>query len=328
MEYKIAIVNSNTYGERYPDIMEKLGEIGEYERLSLPKNMRGKELAKALEGFNIVIASVTPIYDKEFFQYKKDLKLLARHGIGYNNIDCEAASEVNTIVTNVSAVIEKYSVAENAVANLLAVMRRTVDAATAAKEGRWQERQKFIGHELQGKTAGIIGYGNIGSRAGEIFRKGYNMTLLVYDPYKDPEEVEKTGAKLVSLDELLRQSDIISLHALVTDETYHLISDKEFNQMKTGVYITNVSRGELLDEEAVIRALDNGKIGGLALDVVENEPIDQTHPFFKYDNVVITPHTSAYTDEGLRGMGEKVLHDIQKVANGEEPDSIVNKMKV
>ncbi|XJZ28253.1 D-isomer specific 2-hydroxyacid dehydrogenase family protein [Bacillota bacterium Lsc_1132] len=324
MAHKIAIVNSNSFGKRFPDQMESLQKIGEVKRFKFPADIPEKELAERLHGFDIIITSQTPKYGKEFFDHKDELLLISRHGIGYNNIDIEAATKKGTVVTNVSALVERDSVAENAVANLLAVMRHTVPAAEAAKSGRWSDRSQFVGSEISRKTAGIIGFGNIGSRVGEILKYGFNMRLLAYDPFKTKDEIESRGAEAVTLDELLSQSDVISLHALVDENSYHMLSDWEFNLMKKGVYITNAARGELLDQDAVLRALDNGTIGGLALDVVEGEPIDQTHPLCQYDNVIITPHTSAYTNESLRGMGAKVVTDVERIVNNERPDNVVN----
>lgn len=322
---KIAIVNSSSFGKNFPEQLERLKALGEVDRIEVAKDMKGKELADKLMGYSMVIASVTPQYDKEFFEYKDETLLIARHGIGYNNIDVAAASEKGTIVTIVSAVVERESVAENAVALLMDVMRKVTPASQKVREGKWAERSKFIGFEVKDKVAAVIGFGNIGSRIGEILKYGFNARLIAYDPVLPPEEVIRRGAEPVSLEELLRTADIISLNALVTPQTYHMISDEQFALMKKGVFIVNAARGELIDEKALIKALDEGKVGGIGLDVIENEPIDETHPLLAYDNVVITPHTSAYTFECLRGMGNKVVTDVERVFRGETPDDVVNK---
>ncbi|WP_394237748.1 D-isomer specific 2-hydroxyacid dehydrogenase family protein [Niallia oryzisoli] len=324
MTHKIAIVNSSSFGRRFPDQMERLEKIGEIERFTFAIDTPGKELAEKLMGYDIIISSVTPFFTREFFDHKDKTILISRHGIGYNNIDMEAATEKGTVVTIVSALVERDAVAENAVANLMAVVRQTIPAYKAAKEGRWADRAQFIGHQLTGKTVGVIGLGNIGSRVGEILKYGFNARLLAYDPHQSKEELEKRGAEAVTLDELLKESDFISLNAFIDPESFHMISDREFGLMKKGVYITNAARGELMDQDAILRALDNGIIAGLAVDVVEGEPIDETHPFFKYDNVIVTPHTSAYTFECLRGMGEKVVSDVEKMVNNEQPENVVN----
>ncbi|WP_338451171.1 D-isomer specific 2-hydroxyacid dehydrogenase family protein [Niallia oryzisoli] len=324
MTHKIAIVNSSSFGRKFPDQMERLEKIGEIKRFTFAIDTPGKELADKLMGYDIIISSVTPFFTREFFEHKDKTILISRHGIGYNNIDMEAATEKGTVVTIVSAQVERDAVAENAIANLMAVVRQTSSAYQAAKEGRWAERAQFMGHQLTGKTAGVIGLGNIGSRVGEILKHGFNMRLLAYDPHQSKEDLESKGAEAVELDELLKESDFISLNAFIDPQSFHMISDREFGLMKKGVYITNAARGELMDQDAILRALDNGTIAGLAVDVVEGEPIDQTHPFFKYNNVIVTPHTSAYTYECLRGMGEKVVSDVEKMVNNEQPDNVVN----
>jgi D-isomer specific 2-hydroxyacid dehydrogenase, NAD binding domain. len=322
--HKIAIINSSSFGRRFPEQMERLEKIGEVKRFTFPINTSGGELAKALQGFDILISSVTPFFRKDFFDQKDRTILISRHGIGYNNIDVEAATERGTAVTIVAPLVERDAVAENAVANLMALMRRTVAAANAAKEGRWRDRAQFLGHQISGKTVGVIGFGNIGSRVGEILKNGFNTRLLAYDPHLSADEIRRRGAEPAEMEDLLRQADIISLNAMLTEESYHMISDREFGLMKKGVYITNTARGELIDQEAAIRAIEAGIVQGLATDVVEGEPVDETHPYFRYPNILVTPHTSAYTEECLRGMGEKVVSDVERIVSGLIPDNCVN----
>jgi lactate dehydrogenase-like 2-hydroxyacid dehydrogenase len=324
MSVKIAIVNSSSFGKTFPEHIERLKALGQVDRFDVPKDMGGKELADKLMGYSVIIASVTALYNREFFEHKDETLLITRHGIGYNNIDVVAATEKGTIVTKVSAIVEREAVAENAIALLMDVIRRVRPASLKAKEGKWAERAKFIGYEIKDKVAGVIGLGNIGSRVGEILKNGFNAKLVAYDPNLSPEEIRNRGAEPVSLEELLKTSDIISLNSCVTSENYHLLSDEQFSLMKKGVFIVNTARGELMDEKALIKALDEGKIEGLGLDVIEGEPIDETHPLLAYENVVITPHTSAYTYECLNGMGDKVVTDVERVLRGEVPDTVIN----
>ncbi|MDV4149900.1 D-isomer specific 2-hydroxyacid dehydrogenase family protein [Clostridium sp. AL.422] len=324
MASKIAIVNSSSFGRIFPEHIEKLRKIGQVERFDLPKDIKGKELAEKLMGFSIIIASVTAQYDKEFFDYKDNTLLISRHGIGYNNIDIKAATEKGTLVTKVEAEVEREAVAENAIALLMDTIRQTSKAAKKAREGKWSERAKFIGYEIKDKTVGVIGLGNIGSRVGEILKNGFNCKLIAYDPNLSNEEIINKGAEPVTLERLLKESDIISLNACITKESYHLISGEEFSMMKKGVFIVNTARGELMDEKELLRALDDGIIGGMGLDVIEGEPINEEHPLFKYENVVITPHTSAYTYECLKGMGDKVISDVERVLANEKPDNLIN----
>ncbi|EGD52641.1 D-isomer specific 2-hydroxyacid dehydrogenase, NAD-binding [Thermoanaerobacter ethanolicus JW 200] len=325
MSVKIAIVNSSSFGKHFPDHIEKLKALGEVERFELPHDMRGKALAEKLMGYSIIIASVKPYYDREFFEYKDKTLLITRHGIGYDAIDIKSATEKGTLVTKVAGIVEREAVAENAIALLMDVMRRVREASLRVKDGKWQERASFMGYEIKDKVAGIIGIGNIGSRVAEILKYGFGAKVIAYDPNLSEEEIQKRGAQPVSLEELLQTSDIISLNASLNEKNYHMLSHKEFSMMKKNVFIVNTARGELIDTEALIKALKEGKVAGAGLDVVEGEPIDENHPLLAFDNVIITPHTSAYTYECLRGMGDKVVSDVEKVLRGEIPDGVINK---
>lgn len=322
---KIAIVNSSSFGMYFPEHIERLKRLGKIKRFEFPSHIDGKTLAEELKGYPIIIASVSPRYDSEFFANKDETLLIARHGIGYDNIDLESATKKGVIVTKVRGEIEREAVAEMAIALLMAVMRRLIEASLAVRKGRWKERARFIGWELKGKNVGIIGFGNIGSRVGEILKNGFSCNVLAYDPYLSVEEIRRKGAEPVSLEELLRNSDIISLNASLAPENYHMLSFQEFSLMKEGVILVNTARGELIDEEALLDALEKGKVAGVGLDVVEGEPIDKNHPLLRFDNVIITPHTAAYTYECLRAMGEKVVLDVERVAKGEIPDEVINK---
>lgn len=324
MSVKIAIVNSSSFGRTFPDHIERLKVLGHVDRFDVPKDMGGKELAEKLMGYSVIIASVTALYNKEFFEHKDKTLLITRHGIGYNNIDVVAATEKGTIITKVPALVEREAVAENAVALLMDVIRRIRPASLKAKEGKWAERAKFIGYEIKDKTVAVIGFGNIGSRVGEILKNGFNAKLIAFDPNLSDEEIRNRGAEPVSLEELLKTADIISLNAFVNSESYHLLSDEQFSLMKKGVFIVNTARGELMDEKALLKALNEGKVEGLGVDVIEGEPINETHPLLAYENVVITPHISAYTYECLNGMGDKVVTDVERVLRGEIPDAVIN----
>ncbi|MFN3699361.1 MAG: D-isomer specific 2-hydroxyacid dehydrogenase family protein, partial [Dictyoglomus sp.] len=276
--HRIAIVNSSSFGKYFPEHIERLKKIGEIERLNLPGDIHGKALAEKLMGFDIIVASVTPFYDKEFFEYKDETLLITRHGIGYNNIDVNSATLKGTIVTKVQGVVEREAVAETAVALLMAVMRKIREASLKAREGKWEERASFIGWEIKDKVVGIIGYGNIGSRVGEILKNGFNAKVIAYDPNIPPEVLREKGVEPVSLEELLRNSDIISLNASLNEKSRNMISEREFAMMKDGVIIVNTARGELINEEALIKAVRSGKVAGVGLDVMKDEPPDPNNP--------------------------------------------------
>lgn len=323
--YKIAIINSSSFGKYFPNHLERLEKIGEVKHFTFENNIPGKELAEALQDFNIVIASVRPFFNKEFFDNKKQpLLLLSRHGIGFNNVDVVAAKEHGTIVTIVPPLVERDAVAENAVTNLLALIRQTVQSQEAVKSDEWKKRASFLGINVTGKVIGIIGCGNIGSRVAEIFKHGFNARLLVVDPKVNVDWANKNNIEIVELDYLLQNADIISLNASLNETSYHILKAPQFSLMKKGVYITNTARAELIDETALLNALDNGTVAGHATDVMYVEPSYSDHPLVKHPKVLVTPHTSAYAIECLQGMGEKCVQDVENFVNNLELQSVVS----
>ncbi|MBI0113896.1 MULTISPECIES: D-isomer specific 2-hydroxyacid dehydrogenase family protein [unclassified Gilliamella] len=323
--YKIAIINSSSFGKYFPNHLERLEKIGEVKHFTFENNIPGKELADALQDFNIVIASVRPFFNKEFFDNKKQpLLLLSRHGIGFNNVDVVAAKEHGTIVTIVPPLVERDAVAENAVTNLLALIRQTVQSQEAVKSNEWKKRASFLGINVTGKVIGIIGCGNIGSRVAEIFKHGFNARLLVVDPKVNVDWANKNNIEIVELDYLLQNADIISLNASLNETSYHILKAPQFSLMKKGVYITNTARAELIDETALLNALDNGTVAGHATDVMYVEPSYSDHPLVKHPKVLVTPHTSAYAIECLQGMGEKCVQDVENFVNNLELQSVVS----
>lgn len=323
--YKIAIINSSSFGKYFPNHLERLEKIGEVKHFTFENNIPGKELAEALQDFNIVIASVRPFFNKEFFDNKKQpLLLLSRHGIGFNNVDVVAAKEHGTIVTIVPPLVERDAVAENAVTNLLALIRQTVQSQEAVKSNEWKKRASFLGINVTGKVIGIIGCGNIGSRVAEIFKHGFNARLLVVDPNVNVDWANKNNIEIVELDYLLQNADIISLNASLNETSYHILKAPQFSLMKKGVYITNTARAELIDETPLLNALDNGTVAGHATDVMYVEPSYSDHPLVKHPKVLVTPHTSAYAIECLQGMGEKCVQDVENFVNNLERQSVVS----
>ncbi|WP_440914745.1 D-isomer specific 2-hydroxyacid dehydrogenase family protein [Enterococcus innesii] len=322
-QFKIAIVNSSSFGKIFPQHIERLKAIGTVSHFTFDSEINGKELAEKLKGYNIIIASVTPFFTKEFFEYKDELLLITRHGIGYNNIDLEAAKDHQTIVSIIPALVERDAVAENNVTNLLALLRCTVESNTKVREDQWEKRADFVGRALFNKTVGVIGVGNTGSCVVEILRNGFRCEILAYDPYKSALHIQSYGGKKVELDELLAKSDIICLCANLTEENYHMISFEEISKMKDQVYLSNSARGALLNEEAIVSGLKSGKIAGLATDVLEEEPGHKDHPYLAFENIVMTPHTSAYTMECLEEMGNKCVTDIERIVKGLLPDRAV-----
>lgn len=320
---RIAIVNSSSFGKYFPEHVEQLKKLGEVSRFEFPADIGGEALAKALQGYNVIIASVKPYFSAEFFQHKDETILIARHGIGVDNVHLPSAAEKGVIVTRVTPQVEREAVAELTVTLLLDILRLTHEARQAVYENRWAERARFVGFEIKDKTVGIIGIGNIGSRVAEILRYGFGAQTIAYDPYLSAETIRRRAAEPVELEELLRRADIISLNASLNEGNYHMLSHPQFALMKEGVFLVNTARGELVDEEALIVAIETGKVAAIGMDVVEGEPIDGGHRLLRYPNVLIVPHIAAYTRESLRLMGEKMVEDVTRVARGELPRDVV-----
>ncbi|MFP3953744.1 MAG: D-isomer specific 2-hydroxyacid dehydrogenase family protein [Candidatus Acetothermia bacterium] len=320
----IAIVNSSSFGVHFPSYLDEIKEVGKVKRVTVNPGISGKDLADKLRGAEYVIASVTPDFPRSFFEESDDLKLIARHGIGCDNVDLAAATEYGVIVTRVSGGSERDAVAELTVALMMSCVRKVSRAGRAVETGRWDTRSDFVGIELSGTTVGVIGFGNIGSRVGEIARNGFNSDVLAYDPNIADPVIEKFGVESVSLVEILSRSDIISFNASLNPDNYHFIGKDEFAMMKDRVIIVNTARGELIEEDAFASALKSGKVAAAGVDVLEEEPLQDESPLTGIDNLIILPHVGSYTERSLREMDEKMVEDVKRVMSGVRPDEIVN----
>lgn len=250
----------------------------------------------------------------------KNLKVIGRAGVGVDNIDVTRATEKGVIVLNAPEG-NTVSAAEHAVAMMMALSRNIPGASNSLKNREWK-RSQFMGVELYNKTLGVVGLGRVGS---EVIRRAKAMGMRVqgYDPYISVERADKLGVKLVSLEEIYRTSDFITLHLPKTGATYHMIGEKEIAMMKEGVRIVNCARGGLIEEKAFLKALQSKKIAGAALDVFEKEPAAD-NPLVGLDNVVATPHLGASTREAQVNVAIQVAHQVVAALMGEPVVTAVN----
>jgi D-3-phosphoglycerate dehydrogenase len=251
------------------------------------------------------------------------LKIIARTGVGVDpsRVDLDGAKQNKVWVTNQPG-SNSVSVAELVFGQMIALVRHTFEANTAVKENRWGEYLKYIGTELAGKTIGIIGMGNIGTRV-VLRARAFEMDFLVYDPYIPESHVTALGGKWVGLDELLAESDFVSIHCPLTAETRGIIGGRQFGLMKASAYLINAARGGIANEDALWRALKQKKIAGAALDVVENEPPAKDHPLFQLDNVILTPHLGAVTFESAKRGEWGAAEEVIRVLEGKKPKNPV-----
>ncbi len=251
-----------------------------------------------------------------------NLKVIGRAGIGVDNIDIETAGKKGIPVVN-SPTGATASVAELSIGHMIALSRHISVADKTMKKGEWAKK-KLKGNELNEKTLGLIGTGNIGTYTANLAQT-FNMDVIGYDPFVSKEDMKKENIeKVEELAEIMKKSDYISLHVPHNPKTHHIVNKEMISKMKPSAYIVNCARGGTVDEEALYDVLKNGDIAGAALDVYENEPPEKS-PLFSLDNVILTPHLGAATKEGQTRAGTVCADQIIKVLNDEEPDFCVNK---
>lgn len=266
------------------------------------------EIAKKAVGAEAIIFASTRFTDS-LFSLLPDLKIISRRGIGIDTVDIESATRHKVKVCNCQSYGAK-DVAQHTVALMLSLIHRIPTYDNRLKdENNWCYTDIPMACRLCEKKVGIVGFGRI-SKAISAMLSGFGAEVLVYDPYTSKESAEKLGVKVVSLDELLTTADIISLNAPLTDSTRHMINEDAINKMKNGAMIINTGRGALIDEEALVKALENGKLSGAALDVYENEPFDNDSKLRSLKNVVLTPHIAWHSTEAIRDLDVEVTQNI------------------
>jgi D-3-phosphoglycerate dehydrogenase len=245
------------------------------------------------------------------------LKVVGRHGVGVEAIDLQAAKQRGIVVCNTpDANLE--SVAEQAVGFMITLSKQILRADKAVRQGRWDVRYEYIGQELLGRTLGLVGMGRIGSRVAEICHVAFKMPILYFDVASYPAVEESLQAEKVSLEEVLKASDYVSVHVPLIPATRGMIGKEQLAMMKRGSILINTARGPIVDETALVEALQSGHLSGAGLDVYAVEPALEANPLFQLENVVLTPHMAAHTNDALKAMSLVAL-DIIRVMEGQEP---------
>jgi len=266
----------------------------------------------------VLIRSATKM-DGEAIAAAKNLKVIARAGVGLDNVDVPAATQAGVMVVN-APTSNITSAAELAVGLLLATARNIAPANEALKGGAWK-RSKYSGVELLDKKVGVVGFGRIGQLVAERL-KGFGVEILAYDPYVSAQRAGQLGAQLVTLDELLEQSDFITIHLPKSPETLGLIGKEALTKVKPTVRIINAARGGIVDEEALAEALREGRVAGAGIDVFATEPTTES-PLFEHESVVVTPHLGASTDEAQEKAGVAVAKSVRLALGGDlVPDAV------
>lgn len=273
------------------------------------------------DAFGIVLKSASRI-TRRIIEHAPDLKVISRTGAGYDNVDVAAASEHGILVCNLPG-INSTPVAEYTIALILGLLKRISELDRYTRGGEWAKRHEYISRDAEGKTLGIIGFGRIGQKVAQKAKYGLGMDILVYDPYVQSQFEDKVNF-CDDLKDLFLKSDIISLHVPNLPETKCMVTRELLWKMKREAYIINTSRGDIIDECALIDALRERRIAGAGLDVFEHEPIAQDHPFLRMDNVILSPHSAALTRECGVKMTLEAVGQVIDYLEGRIPPFIVN----
>lgn len=258
------------------------------------------------------IVAGTEKYDADILSVCQNLKVVTRFGVGTDNFDLDTMKKMGV---QVGVIANHNAVAEFALTLILASMKNLTRYDAVVREGKWS---RFPMRELSQKTVGIVGFGRIGRRLAELLA-GFDVEILAYDPYMNAEAAAERKVTPVSLEELLRRSDVVSLHLPSTPETQHMINAETIGKMKDGAYLINTSRGSLVDEKALYDALVAGKLSGAGLDVYEKEPVTAENPLFSQENDVLAPHVSALSYETNYNGGIICAKSIIQVHSGGKP---------
>ena len=316
MASKKVIVPENVHPAG-PEILRQVAEV-----VSLPEQLE-KPLREYTADAHAIIVRLWKI-DREMLEQSKDLMIVAKHGVGCDNIDIEAATQRKVVVTN-TPLDNSESVAEHDLGLMLAINKKIVLADRSIRMGKSKPREYFDGVELKDKTLGLVGVGHIGSILAQQCRAAFNMSVMAYDPYVSKEKAAQMGvAKIEKLDDMLTLADYVVICVPLTKETANIIRARELNLMKPDAFLINSSRGGIVDEQALYDSLVKGTIAGAAMDVFLKEPPAAEHPLFSLDNFIGTPHVAGSTREAMRRMATTCAEEILRVFRGERPEFPVN----
>jgi D-3-phosphoglycerate dehydrogenase len=255
-----------------------------------------------------------------------ELLVISRTGGGLDNVDVKAATEKGIIVTS-NLGVNTVSVAEHVLSMILALSKRLILLDNSVRNDNFGIRYQNLPRDIHGKTIGLLGFGRIGFEIGKICRQTFDMQVIAYDPYLSDEKKNEcySWVRMVELEELLSESDVVSIHVPLTDKTRHLMNAAEIALMKPDALLINTSRGGVVNEPALAAALQNDKLAGAGLDVFSEEPVEANNPLLKLDNVILTPHTAALTRECVTRMATEAAKCVLDVFAGREPQNVANR---
>ncbi len=308
------LVTPTSYGREDPSLKADLEKkVARVIYNTTGKPLSSSDLAQLLRGVDGYIAGLDDI-DPPALQNAHQLKIIARYGVGVDNVDLNACREKDILVTNTPGA-NSGSVAELALGLILCLMRQIPPAISATRHGGWP---RLHGQSLKNKTVGLIGFGHIGQCVAERLIP-FGCQILAHDPFVKPDQALALQTKLCSLEAVLGQSDIISLHLPALPDTVNMVNQTFLEKMKPGAYLVNTARGELIVEESLLAALESGHLAGAALDAFRKQPPDPDHPLLNHPAVIATPHMGAHADDATNQMGWMALEECLNVLMGKPP---------
>jgi glyoxylate reductase len=307
-------------------LLHSAEQAGEIELRVFPNELppSPEELEALLDGADGAITILTEKITPELLDRHPSLRVVSNFAVGYDNIDAAAATERGVAVCNTPGVLTETT-ADFAFTLLASAARRVVEGVDYVRAGRWQTwgPTLLLGRDLYGATIGIVGFGRIGKEMAKR-AAGFDMRILAYDAYRDEEAAKKLGVTFVELDDLLQQSDFVTLHCALTDETHHLIGSRELGLMKREAILVNAARGPVVDTDALTAALRDGTIWSAALDVTDPEPLPADHPLISMPNCIVVPHIASATVATRNQMATLAVQNALAVLKGEIPPHCVN----
>jgi len=323
-KFEVVIANSEfPDGDLEQEILGKIGAtVKKFQAYDLSELQR---ITKKAHG---IICTYDAPFTKEVISNFENASVLVVSAVGYDSIDVKAATEKGVVVCNVPDYMT-FEVAEHTLALVLALIRRLPLADRVVRTGEWATygplswtRLRPLSH-LDGRVAGIVGFGRIGRQVADRLQ-AFRMRVIAYDPYVPKEKAAQRGVELVSLDTLMRESDVITVNALLSQETRHLIGEEQVGLMKKNAIIVNTSRGKIMDQNALVKALLEQRIAGAGLDVLEREPPDPNDPLLKLENVIFTPHVGSTSEKSYNELRKMAAEEVARVLTGEPPRHPIN----
>jgi D-3-phosphoglycerate dehydrogenase len=306
--------------ERF-DFFRQLSKVAELTFENKEGGYTEEDLVEIIGPYDAVMITSQHAITSRVIAAAPKLKVIVKRGARPENVDYDAATKRGIVVAWTPGV-NYVAVAEHTVMLMLCLAKKTIPQMEMLRSGAWREPDAGI-QELCGKTVGIVGLGAIGKALCRML-DGFDVTFLAYDPYISPAQAKEVNVNLVSLKELLRQSDYVTIHAALTEETRHLIGENELSMMKKTAHLINTARGGLIDESALLKALKEGEIAGAGLDVFESEPPEHENPLLHLPNVVVTPHMAGWSDEAVYREQKEAALEIKLVLEGERPRYPIN----